>query len=156
MILARRAAVLCIAWIVSTYLFRIGHEALGHLSCAKLFGGDARGLWFHPGAAVSSYRLPLDASTVARIVTGASGIAVQLVTGLAAFYLARRLRSVSLFVYAVASITAATSYAALGLYYEWGDPVGVVANIAGRDASFWKTPLRERGWLFPTSRRRPS
>lgn len=147
--LARRACILCVAWIVSSYVFRITHEACGHLLFAKLFGGEVRGMWFYPGAAVSSYRLPGDAPAVARLITGGAGIAVQLVTGLGAFFLARRVRSLALFVYAVASILAATSYAALGLYYEWGDPVGIVANVAGRDAAFWKTPLRERGWFVP-------
>jgi hypothetical protein len=144
------------SWVLSSYLFRLAHEVVGHLGTAALFDAEIHGFSFFPGAAVSSYRLPASAGALGRVLSGAAGLAVQIATGIAAILIARREReprpSLALFllVYAVTSLGAATTYLATGLYHEWGDPVGVVAAIVGqRDASFWRTPLRARGLWLP-------
>lgn len=150
------AVLLAVSALVSCHLYRLAHEIVGHLGTAWLFGGEVRGFTLYSGAATSSYRLPADAGATAKLVTSAGGLVVQIATGLAAFHVARRLRTrrrrlaLVALVYATVSLASAASYVALGLYHEWGDAVGIVAAFVGQDdAAFWSIPLRVRAWWVP-------
>jgi hypothetical protein len=130
---ARRLALFDLALlsilILASRLALVAHEGGGHALTARGFGATDVQLRMSPlGGGYVKYRLPAPPPfQVAVIKLG--GIAVNLLTGLAAWILARRMASrglahLSLLIFGVGSAGGALVYLSNGLYYGSGDPTG--------------------------------
>lgn len=114
--------------VLASRLALIAHEAGGHALPALAFGADKVEIRMTPlGGGYVKYRLSPTPAQVAVIKLG--GIAVNLVTGLAAWILARRMSSrglahLGLLFFGAGSVGGALVYLGNGLYYGSGDPTG--------------------------------
>lgn len=116
------------------------HEVVGHAGVALLCGGDVSAVEVSLfGGGRTHYALPGDAGPLPRFLAAWGGIAVNLLTALP-FLWPRRPRARpawALFgaLFAAVSALGAIAYAALGLYYDVGDPVEWMT--APRPAGTW-------------------
>jgi hypothetical protein len=126
--------------IVSTRLGAFLHEFVGHGLAALLFGGrfEAFSLTLFAGGEA---RFSGDFSEIGRLLVYLGGMAVNLVTGLAALWLIGKYRSSFSFtlfglVFAGASVLSQLQYLILGSYYRHGDPVCLTPYPAAMDLAW--------------------
>jgi hypothetical protein len=134
--------------IVSTRLGAFLHEFVGHGLAALFFGGrfEAFSLTLFAGGEA---RFSGDFSESGRLLVYLGGMAVNLVTGLAALWLIGKYRSSFSFtlfglVFAGASVLSQLQYLILGSYYRHGDPVCLTPYPAAMDLAGCGI-----GWLLP-------
>jgi hypothetical protein len=128
------AALLLALLILATRLATLLHEAAGHALVAALFGANVKGIAVSLfGGGWTSYAFDDHAGPAPRALAAWGGIAVNVLTGLAALALVRPQNQTSrttraptalfMAIFAGVSLMGAVAYAALGLYYDAGDPV---------------------------------
>jgi hypothetical protein len=104
------------------------HEGLGHALAAVILGGHVTGVsinLFTTGSC--SYELP-GPEVAQRAVADLAGIAVNLLTGVMALVLLKKIRlqleiRIILSVFAAVSISSQLTYLVMGTYYGHGDPI---------------------------------
>jgi hypothetical protein len=115
--------------ILSTRLATFLHEAVGHAATALLTGGTVQGIRLTLfGGGHAYYDLPDTAGVFARFLVSFSGIAVNLLTGLFALLWVekggdRATWKVFPALFGLVSLMGGIAYAAMGFYYQQGDPV---------------------------------
>jgi hypothetical protein len=116
--------------ILASRLALVLHEVGGHAVPAKILGATALEVRLSPlGGGYVSPTFPKPVGTAGTVVFDLGGIAINLLTGGAAWLCARRLASrgldyVALLFLGVGSTAGAIVYLACGFYYGSGDPVG--------------------------------
>ena len=116
--------------ILASRLALVLHEVGGHAVPAKILGATALEVRLSPlGGGYVSPTFPKPVGTAGTVVFDLGGIAINLLTGAAAWFCARRLASrglgyVALLFLGVGSVAGALVYLACGFYYGSGDPVG--------------------------------
>jgi hypothetical protein len=113
------------------------HEGGGHALPVKAFGASEARIRMSPlGGGYVSWRFPPGRapSPAQTAVIKLGGIALNLLTGAAAWWAARRRRSLGLLLFGAGSVGGALAYLSNGLYYGSGDPTGLAPttlDIAG-------------------------
>jgi hypothetical protein len=134
----RLACVLAAVGLVTTRLGLIAHEFVGHGAAALAVGGSVEGVrlfWFAGGWI--DYDLPRPAPLASRVFVSLGGIALELVVGLALWFLFAKRESLA------GKITRATGaaiaihaawYLAVGTYHGFGD--GAIVRYAAGDQRY--------------------
>jgi len=116
--------------ILASRLALVLHEVGGHAVPAKILGATDLEVRLSPlGGGYVSPTFPKPVGTAGTVVFDLGGIAINLLTGGAAWFCARRLASrgldyAALLFLGVGSVAGAIIYLACGFYYGSGDPVG--------------------------------
>jgi len=116
--------------ILASRLALVLHEVGGHAVPAKALGATALEVRLSPlGGGCVSPTFPRPVGPTGTVIFDLGGIAINLLTGAAAWICARRIASrgldyVALLFLGVGSTAGAIVYLACGLYYGSGDPVG--------------------------------
>lgn len=162
--------------ILASRLALVLHEVGGHAVPAKVLGAKKIEVRLSPlGGGYVSPTFPRPVSTAGTVIFDLGGIALNLITGAAAWFGARRLASrglgyVALLFLGVGSVGGAIVYLACGLYYGSGDPVGFapktedighlqwawVLFLPAAAAVGWFAPRHylESGWMSTETARR--
>jgi hypothetical protein len=134
----RLAVLLFCLLVLATRLATLLHEALGHAATAAVLGADVTGVSVSLfGGGCTDYAFPDPApGAPARALAALGGIGINLLTGVGALAIGRRLDrhpALSLFasLFGAASLTGAVAYLTLGLYYDVGDPVAWMTTADG-------------------------
>ena len=116
--------------ILASRLALVIHEVGGHAVPAKVLGAKRVEVRLSPlGGGYVSPTFPRKVGTMGTVLFDLGGIALNLITGAAAWFCARRLASrgigyVALLFLGVGSVAGAIVYLTCGFYYGSGDPVG--------------------------------
>lgn len=116
--------------ILASRLALVIHEVGGHAVPAKMLGAKSVEVRLSPlGGGYVSPTFTRKVGTAGTMIFDLGGIALNLITGAAAWFWARRLASrgigyVALLFLGVGSVAGAIVYLACGFYYGSGDPVG--------------------------------
>ena len=116
--------------ILASRLALVLHEVGGHAVPAKVLGAREIEIRLSPlGGGYVSPTFPRPVGTAGKLVFDLGGITINLITGAAAWFFARRLASrgigtAALLFLGVGSVAGAIVYLACGFYYGSGDPVG--------------------------------
>ncbi len=118
--------------VLMSRLALVVHEGVGHALPAQAFGASEASLRLSPlGGGYVNWRFPPGEGVAPwqMAVVKLGGIAVNLLTGAAAWWGARRLRSrglvhLALLLFGAGSVGGAVLYLSNGLYYGSGDPTG--------------------------------
>jgi hypothetical protein len=125
--------------ILASRLALVLHEVGGHAAPAKMLGARRVEVRLSPlGGGYVSPEFPARPSNAGMALFDLGGIALNLLTGAAAWFAARRLKTrglsyAALLFLGVGSVAGALTYLSNGLYYGAGDPVGfapATGNIA--------------------------
>ena len=140
--------------VLGTILSVVLHEVVGHCGVAWLLGAHVHGVEIGlGGGGVAHFDMPAESGPTARAAASAGGIAVDLVAGALALFIALRVRRVSLrtmlVVFAAALILPTLGYVAYGLYYGVGD-AGSVADGLGLAGTRSMHAGDVNAWLYPT------
>jgi len=128
--------------ILASRLALVVHEVGGHALPAKALGARRVEVRLSPlggGFVTPTFLADHPPSAAENAIFCLGGIALNLLTGLGAWFWARRLKSrgvlyAALLFFSVGSVAGALSYLACGFYYGSGDPVGfapVTSDISG-------------------------
>lgn len=146
--------------ILASRLALVLHEVGGHAVPAKVLGAKRVEVRLSPlGGGYVSPTFPNPVGVVGTVVFDLGGIAINLITGAAAWFFARRLASrglgyLALLFLGVGSVAGALVYLACGFYYGSGDPVGFAPATEDISHLQWAWILflpaaAAVGWLSP-------
>jgi hypothetical protein len=146
--------------VLASRLALVIHEVGGHAVPAKVLGAKGVEVRLSPlGGGYVSPTFPKPVSTAGTVLFDLGGIALNLITGAAAWFWARRLASrglgyVALLFLGVGSVAGAIVYLACGLYYGSGDPVGFAPKTEDISHLQWAWVLflpaaAAVGWFAP-------
>ena len=132
-------AVLILATRFTTFL----HELIGHAFVAGGFGARVNGVQVSLfGGGRVHYHFGGDPGLIVRFLIAFGGIIVNILSGLLAFVIIRRLSKqpswvLFLILFGMVSLLGAIAYCALGFYYNQGDPVAWAQGACCQGGWFW-------------------